>query len=192
MCAPVTVSAAELPPLKLSVLLGSEMTLRKQQFFPAHPVEQRGAMRYTTASGLKLCGLSFLRCSANLSCGIHRSGRPPVFPAPQCKVAAWRFRLELRHLPDRQGSRIANNPLEISAAHGKNDAWHSKYATQQPSFRQRICLTGGPPKFQRSGTNLLQGIFSLQRGICRSDAPPVFQVSRLKRRQRAATLNCRI
>jgi hypothetical protein len=43
------------------------MTLREQQFFPAHPVEQRGAMRYTVESGLKLCGLSFLRRSANLA-----------------------------------------------------------------------------------------------------------------------------
>jgi hypothetical protein len=41
-------NAAELPPLKMSVFLGSEMTLREQQFFPAYPVEQRGAMRYTT------------------------------------------------------------------------------------------------------------------------------------------------
>lgn len=98
----------------------------------------------------------------------------------------------MRHSPDRQGSRIANNPLEISAAHGKNDAWHFKYATLQPSFRQLICLTDGPPKFQRSSTNLLQGILSLQRGICCSDAPPVFQASRLKRRHRAETLNCRI
>jgi hypothetical protein len=39
---------------------------------------------------------------------------------------------------------------------------------------------------------LLQGIRSLQRGICRSDAPPVVQASRLKRGHRAATLNCRI
>jgi hypothetical protein len=98
----------------------------------------------------------------------------------------------MRHLLDRQGSRIANKPLEISAAHGKNDAWHFKYAAWQPPFRQHICLTGGPPKFQRSGANLLQGILSLQRGICHSDAPPVFQASRLKRRRRAATLNCRI
>ena len=98
----------------------------------------------------------------------------------------------MRHLADRQGSRIANNPLEISAAHGKNDAWHSKYATRQLSFRQLICLTDGPPKFQRSGTNLLQGILSLQRGIRRSDVPPVVQASRLKRGHRAATLNCRI
>lgn len=168
------------------------MTLREQQFFPAHPVEQRGAMRYTVESGSKLCGLSFLRRNANLSCGIHRSGRPPVFPAPRCKLAAWRFRLGMRHLPERQDSRIANKPLEISAAHGKNDVRYFKYATRQPLFRRRICLTAGPPKFQRSGANLLQGILSLQRGICRSDAPPVFRASRLKRRHRAATLNCRI
>lgn len=95
-------------------------------------------------------------------------------------------------MPDRQCSYIANNPLEISASHGKNDAWHFKYATRQPPFSQRICLTDGPPKFQRSGTNLFQGIFSLQRGIRRSDAPPVFRASRLKRRHRAATLNSRI
>jgi hypothetical protein len=56
-----------LPPLKLSVLLGSEMPTREQQFFPAHPVEQRGAMRYTVKNGLKLCGLSFLRHCANLA-----------------------------------------------------------------------------------------------------------------------------
>ncbi len=98
----------------------------------------------------------------------------------------------MRHLSDRQSSRIANNPLEISAAHGKNDAWHFKYATRQQPFGQLVCLTDGPSKFQRSGVNLLQGIRSLQRGICRSDAPPVFQASRLKRRHRAETLNCRI
>jgi hypothetical protein len=98
----------------------------------------------------------------------------------------------MRHLADRQGSRIANKPLEISAAHGKNDVRHFKYATRQPSFRQLICLTDGPPEFQRSGANLLQGIRSLQRGICRSDAPPVVQASRLKRGHHAATLNCRI
>jgi hypothetical protein len=88
----------------------------------------------------------------------------------------------MRHLADRQGSRIANKPLEISAAHGKNDVRHFKYAAWQPLFRQLVCLTNGPPKFQRSGANLLQGIRSLQRGIRRSDAPPVVQASRLKRR----------
>jgi hypothetical protein len=98
----------------------------------------------------------------------------------------------MRHQSDRQGSRIANKPLEISAAHGKNDVRHFKYATRQPPFRQLICLTDEPPKFQRSGTNLLHGILSLQRGICRSAALPVFRASRLKRRHRAATLNCRI
>jgi hypothetical protein len=61
----------------------------------------------------------------------------------------------MRHLPDRQGSCIANKPLEISAAHGKNDVRHFNYAAQHPSYRQRICLTDGPPKFQRSGANLL-------------------------------------
>jgi len=98
----------------------------------------------------------------------------------------------MRHLADRQGGRIANKPLEISAAHGKNDVRHFNYAARQLSFRQLVCLTDGPPKFQRSSTNLLQGIRSLQRGIRRFDAPPVVQASRLKRRHRAATLNCRI
>jgi hypothetical protein len=59
---------------------------------------------------------------------------------------------------------------------------HFKYAARQPLFRQRICQTDRPSKFQRSGANLLQGIRSLQRGIRRSDAPPVVQASRLKRR----------
>jgi hypothetical protein len=45
----------------------------------------------------------------------------------------------MRHLADRQGSRIANKPLEISAAHGTNDVRRSKDAVRQFKWEAMPC-----------------------------------------------------